>query len=595
MTGLHHFLSVLINVCIPHRLMTSIALCFGRISEALALIYGTDDPIGDVLSSRPIAPSAASDRVFEMIGGWISECQQGHKECGGSLYPQLPSRVIDVGGNGRDPFLFISHNQPGEWIALSHCWGSQKPPQTLLANLEDRCRKITEEAMPRLFQDAIEITRRLGCKYLWIDTLCIIQNCIEDLRTELARMGDIYSRAHLTIAAEASVDCTNGIFYNADIERPRNVIQIAAHLSEERIHGNLIIDMDPIWDAASSRGPLSTRSWTLQENLLSKRVLLYTGQQVWWQCREMQRSERQPLWEELSNLTPAGQWDSNRIFPLTAASSKIERMNPVRQAAYYQPIQCWYRIVNDFCSRKATYRHDTFPAISGIAREYHRHLSQDYLAGLWRNDIHMGLVWSCPCPNVSENKDYVAPSFSWASLDFNTMQSSLYGEHGIYHHELLNYPPTRLQAEILSLNIQNVDSDPFGQVIGGRLQLTARCTEVCSCMIQRCFFDCYSDGQHPALTFDILRRGYNIKAGDTPKHNECTVDFHIGRSCVQHSSAVHKNYLYVHILSHSRFAFALILVEAPDNTGEWKRVGLAILKEATDTLLIWPFRTLTII
>jgi hypothetical protein len=386
-----------------------------------------------------------------------------------------------------------------------------------------------------------------------------------------------------------------GIFYNASIERPRNFIHIAARLAEERQRGNLIIDMDPIWDAVSSRGPLSTRCWTLQGNLLSKRVLLYTGQQVWWQCREIQCSERQPIWEELSNLTPEGQWDSNTIFPLTATSSKIQGINSIRHAAYYQPIQCWYRTVNEFCLRKATYRRDTFPAISGIAREYHRHLSQDYLAGLWHNDIHMGLVWSVPYPGVSENQEYVAPLFSWASLDFNTMQSSLYKNHDIYNHELVDYPPTKLQADIFALNIQNIDSDPFGQVTGGKLQLTTRCTEVCSCMIQPCFFDCHSDGQNPALNYDILRRGYNITAQDTPECDECTVYFHFGRSCALQPKADHKNYLYVHILSHSVFAFALVLAEAPGDTGEYKRVGLAILKEAADTSLIWPSMTLTII
>ena len=248
MTALHHFLSVQTNVYVPDRLIlpSTVLSAPQGISEELSLICRIDDPIGSVLSSRSIAPNTASDQVFEMIGGWISECQQEHEECVRSLQSRLPSRVIDVGGNGRHPFLFISNNQPGEWIALSHCWGSRNPPQTLLANLEDRCQKIAEKDMPRLFLDAIEITRRLGCAYLWIDSLCIIQDSTEDWRIESAKMGDIYSRAHLTIAAEASVDCTAGIFYNANIERPRNFIHIAARLAEERQRGNLIIDMDPI-------------------------------------------------------------------------------------------------------------------------------------------------------------------------------------------------------------------------------------------------------------------------------------------------------------------------------------------------------------
>jgi hypothetical protein len=533
------------------------------------------------------------------------ECQQYHPECLRTLSSRLPSRVIDVGDDRRDPFLFLSHHQPGQWVALSHCWGQRDPLMTTLANFEDMCTRITLDHMPQLYQDAVQITRLLGYQYLWIDSLCIIQDSVDDWRMESRWMGETYSEAQVTLAAEACVDSLEGIFHKASTLRPQNIIEIAAIVSDEELRGNIILDPNVVWSAEDCRGPLSSRLWTLQENLLSRRTLLFAEQQVWWKCREMQRNERRPQWGESSvfqpgsNLEPHGQWDTQHVFPLTSMSGRIKGMTPVRQLTYFQPLQCWYRTVHAFCLRKATYRSDIFPAISGIAREYYRHIYQDYKAGLWNEDMQMGLVWSVPYSGVIKDKEYVAPSFSWASLDFSTMERRDHAsDEDIYDHELVNYPPKNLKAEILMTNIQNVTSDPFGQVESGNMRLTAPCTTVCSCMIQTSFLDCRSSDQYSALKYDVFRRGYKIKPQDTPECDQCTVEYHLRQPCAQQRDMLHEMYLYLHVLSHGHdpsFAFALILSEAPGNTGAYQREGLAILKETANTSLIWPSRTLTIV
>jgi hypothetical protein len=82
--------------------------------------------------------------------------------------------------------------------------------------------------LPRTFQDAVLVTRRLGVKYLWIDSLCIIQDDVEDWQTESGKMADIYSDAYLVIGANRSADCNGGFLDPQDrtLSESRNIAMI---------------------------------------------------------------------------------------------------------------------------------------------------------------------------------------------------------------------------------------------------------------------------------------------------------------------------------------------------------------------------------
>lgn len=72
-------------------------------------------------------------------------------------------------------------------------------------------RRIPLRDFPKTFSDAITVCRALRVKYLWIDCLCIVQDCQQDWETQSSKMGDIYCNALFTIiAADAAVNSEAG-------------------------------------------------------------------------------------------------------------------------------------------------------------------------------------------------------------------------------------------------------------------------------------------------------------------------------------------------------------------------------------------------
>lgn len=114
----------------------------------------------------------------------------------------MPTRIIDVGpyDDSVEPRLYQSQGEHGQWATLSHCWGKTATTKLTIATLEEHLEAIPLATMPQNFGDAIMVTRLLGIRYLWIDSLCIIQNSTEDWLQESAKMGDTYKDSLITIA-----------------------------------------------------------------------------------------------------------------------------------------------------------------------------------------------------------------------------------------------------------------------------------------------------------------------------------------------------------------------------------------------------------
>ena len=112
---------------------------------------------------------------------WLDECMSKHPLCSASHTRETPTRLVNIGSGGGycEPFLEEptdeSHDHQYDYLALSHSWGANPTLRTTLDTLEKLKKGISLEKLPRTFQDAIHITRRLGFRYLWIDSLCIIQ------------------------------------------------------------------------------------------------------------------------------------------------------------------------------------------------------------------------------------------------------------------------------------------------------------------------------------------------------------------------------------------------------------------------------------
>jgi hypothetical protein len=227
-------------------------------------------------------------------------------------------------------------------------------------------------------------------------------------------MGHIYKNSSVTIAAEAIDTCEKSFFDQANIDRGRASypITISCRSSKYGLEGELSFQICP---SPEGQNHLSHRAWTFQEQTLSPRLLLLNSEMICWKCREKSYHEDHPL-EDMSYSGYSAQ-KPNR----TCMSSSEFKARDAAQFTY-EPnfkssiMQLWSCIIWDFTRRGITYSTDRLPAILGIAKENYRHQEWTYLAGLWKEDIHMGLLWSTR-DAATRPRDYVAPSWSWAALD----------------------------------------------------------------------------------------------------------------------------------------------------------------------------------
>jgi hypothetical protein len=97
---------------------------------------------------------------------------------------------------------------------MSSAYSKSMRCRTLRSNLGKRKADIDFDDLLPTYQDAISVTRRLGIKYLWIDSLCIVQDDEADVRMQIARMGSIYGNSYFTIAADALQNHTQSFFSN---------------------------------------------------------------------------------------------------------------------------------------------------------------------------------------------------------------------------------------------------------------------------------------------------------------------------------------------------------------------------------------------
>lgn len=254
-------------------------------------------------------------------------------------------------------------------------------------------------------------------------------------------------------------------------------------------------------------------------------------------------------------------------------------------------------IVMDFASRRITYATDVLPAISALAKEFQRQFQQKYIAGLWYKGIHNDLLWRSPKKGAMVRSLYVAPSWSWASIDFSTSwRRNDLPDYPMFDLELLYRKPYIHVAEISDVTVMNVKNDPFGQVESGRLRIRAPIQEVCLCHIPDHFFDCQpisvleddSDNNRDYKTEErckIMWRPYMCNVGAFGKRPCCKLP-------VIHHEVLH----FLHVISSTREslgeanmeAHGLILRCKNQQENEFQRIGRGTLLENEKTSEIWP-------
>lgn len=380
-----------------------------------------------------------------------------------------------------------------KYAAFTHCWGPEMPEagMTKQENLESHKHKIDFSNLPKSFRDAILVAKSLGIRYIWIDSLCIIQNSIDDWEFESAQMGLVYSYAWCTIAASSAKNCHEGMhLFRKETEV---TCEFIAQDSGARRVQVRILQPPPTWEKFYQSNPLNKRGWTFQERELSPRVLHFSADQIWWECRTLRKQE-DPLPDDIplsrrrqrrvekavarENIRNAVVYKSPAVNqavqlrcldnmlqgPMPAENTSILHKFVVTEARY----NTWHRVIEDYSTRIFSRITDRFPALSGLASEMQAAHGGEYVAGAWRDDLLRSLLWrrdprSIAPPNTTFRRppEYRAPSWSWAAID----EAVTYDLITLHRSQIDKTASTT--AHIEAVNLVPNGSDPNGQLKDG--------------------------------------------------------------------------------------------------------------------------------
>ena len=160
--------------------------------------------------------------VERQLRQWISECDKTHGACRRNITdpPRLPTRVLEIQAPLRVRLFSPSVDSPihAPYVSLSHCWGGMVPLRLTKETLNTfQNTGILWDALPLTFKHALMITWQLDIRYVWIDSLCIIQDDGDDWKREAANMAGIYSGSYLTLAATSAANSSVGFFESEPI------------------------------------------------------------------------------------------------------------------------------------------------------------------------------------------------------------------------------------------------------------------------------------------------------------------------------------------------------------------------------------------
>ncbi|OAK94884.1 HET-domain-containing protein [Phaeosphaeriaceae sp. SRC1lsM3a] len=387
---------------------------------------------------EPKDDHTGSESNLQLAQFWAHDCLSAHKECArGSVFsspPALPSRVVDV-EDLENPYLLVTQGQRDNYLTLSYCWGQGKRLLTTKESLTSSQRMLpTDDQIPATFRDAFAVTKALGFRYIWIDALCILQDDFQDLQIELGRMGEIYQCSTITIFASKGGSTDSGLFTKRDgqLYKPCNtVIKQALKDGFRRIEVAFVHPQQEFDD------PLTERGWVLQEQILAQRQLIFTPHEMRWTCKARILSETRPHKTRDYGANERPGYETVAATPLNSmrllvANPKLHRSIDWQAAAENPPRMhyvSWYGTVVSYSARQLSIPTDKLPAIAGIAQLIHKHFGCEYGAGLWKNDLPLGLCWHTAKTLADDNdsraaldeissqpEEYIAPSWSWAAI-----------------------------------------------------------------------------------------------------------------------------------------------------------------------------------
>ncbi|KAI1117360.1 heterokaryon incompatibility protein-domain-containing protein [Nemania sp. NC0429] len=443
------------GLCDPH---TRLVLC--RTANGLQLFTSEQDTAAAVLSTRPIANQPSEG--LKDIAVWLGDCMTNHRRCRsivtsprGVAKRVKPRRLLHIEKPRNQPLRLNLQstdkldNLP-PFAALSYCWGGNQTFRCDESTVTGFMVGIPLSNLPATIRDAVTVCEQLKIQYLWVDSLCILQDDEADKAIEIAKMPSIYGGAVFTIVASRAASAWDG-FLGTRVPDPDTIpaFQIPWPCEGNQLGSVTMVDLDVRPE------PIDERGWTFQERLLSTRLVEFGSRQTRCTCRESRSS--------------AGYRDGWRRESETDTSYTGERVWAKVEEDIHNG---WQWLILRYTQRKLTHGTDRPLAISGIAERCTQLADDDddeYLAGLWKKSLQAGLLWAVLARDREPRPlSYQGPSWSWLAVGSPTFNLQL---------NRAEWGPEQSDSEILSVRTELANARaPFGATRegSGRLRIRGR-------------------------------------------------------------------------------------------------------------------------
>jgi hypothetical protein len=415
---------------------------------------------------------------------WVTDCLDNHPSCAkqsaGQNDSNRPARLLDLTAleNHSLSGIKLIETTPGlmfDYACLSHRWDDAVHAcRTTADTIAESLKYIDLMSLPLNFRDAVVIARQLNIRYLWIDSLCIIQagDDNQDLQKELGKMGYIYQNARLTIAAVSSPTSSDGCFIND--KWPDICMLLSDKAGESHLVGARVLDgrgQAVSTEEVNEHFPLLTRGWVYQERLLSTRFLQCNYGELAFECLEDSHCECKSIIAPHNGGTRKGKGKHKAIRSVKFTSQR--HLLTSGKENRVQILHYWQTVIQMYMELKLTVPADVLPAIAGCAQLLGTSLGLTYVAGLWKELLPTDLLWHVKQRRhvkMARPGESTAPSWSWASVAM---------EQTIVHIDGHRSPAWKtseilLRDQILEVHCKPLSlTNPFGKVKPAYLQFNA--------------------------------------------------------------------------------------------------------------------------
>ncbi|KAI8649314.1 hypothetical protein LRP88_11507 [Fusarium phalaenopsidis] len=418
---------------------------------------------------------AASQRALSYLADRVNNCKRNHAKCHKESQ-WFPTRALHVQKlNSIISVKVVSREDvPSgiEYITLSHRWGDSEQLTLTSDTLVTFSEGIPAERLPRLFSETAQVAHQLNVPYLWIDSLCIIQDSEDDLAQELAVMDKVYHNAYANVAATFASDSSHPLFPD------QSPLSFLSHKAPSPTGTPTNTAPKFWWFEGDARvfthldeQLLYNRGWVFQERCLATRNVSFTRSQLFFECSEELSCEA----TDISNPSLNNTFDYPlRYLPLSIFQDSDAQQDPelfsinrLDQLTKAQCLDVWHKMVQMYSPLALSDANDKLAAMSGLARRFHSRLQTPYYAGLWSANLRSEICWArahtkrSRGPPTANNRvvGYRAPTWSWASVD---------GEVEIDYRGTSSFS---WSFEILEAYTTPLKGDKFAQLADGRLGL----------------------------------------------------------------------------------------------------------------------------